>query len=219
MRTRKRDAKQTKRQILAAAERIFVEKGYDAARVDAIAAEAEVNKRMIYVYFGNKEQLYTQVLEKNFENLFALDAPALEKSLPPVQGAKRLVRAHFWFLAKNPNYVRLLGWEILGGGARAGRVLLETAAAGLEELSEVIRRGIDQGVFRKDLDPRRCVMSLVVLSFGYFSRMELLGVLWEQDLRQRDNLESLLEHIVDFCFNGICVAPSLADEGGAPRSC
>lgn len=207
MRTHKRDAQQTKRQILAAAERIFVEKGYDAARVDAIAAQSEVNKRMIYVYFGNKEQLYTEVLKRNFKRLFSLDEEELDPSEPPLQQAQRLVRAYFWFLAENPSYVRLLGWETLGGGARAGRVLIETVSAGMEGLCEVIRRGIDQGIFRKNADPKTCVMSMVLLTLGYFSRLDLLEVLWKRDFRDRGNLEALLEHIVDISFKGVLQNP------------
>ncbi len=50
-----RDPEATKARILAAALREFSAKGISGARVDAIAARAKVNKRMLYYYFGSKE--------------------------------------------------------------------------------------------------------------------------------------------------------------------
>ena len=53
----------TKNKILAAAECEFSEKGIWGARIDAIAASAGVNKRMIYEHYESKEGLYKVVNE------------------------------------------------------------------------------------------------------------------------------------------------------------
>ena len=52
--------------ILEAATREFAENGMGGARVDAIAERAGTNKRMLYHYFGDKEQLYLRVLEEAY---------------------------------------------------------------------------------------------------------------------------------------------------------
>ena len=62
-------AQRTKQNILQAAEEIFAAKGLDGARVDDIAAAAGANKRMLYAYFGSKEQLYQTVLENVYRRL------------------------------------------------------------------------------------------------------------------------------------------------------
>ncbi len=56
----------TKRRILEAALAEFAEKGLAGARVDEIADRAGVNKRMIYAYFGSKEDLWLTVLERAY---------------------------------------------------------------------------------------------------------------------------------------------------------
>jgi AcrR family transcriptional regulator len=56
-----RDAERTKRLLLDAATAEFVEHGIAGARVDRIAAAANVNKAMIYSYFGSKDQLFDAV--------------------------------------------------------------------------------------------------------------------------------------------------------------
>ncbi len=53
-----RDSKSTQTKILAAATQAFVALGPAGARVDAIAAAAGVNKRMLYHHFGDNQGLY-----------------------------------------------------------------------------------------------------------------------------------------------------------------
>lgn len=61
-----RDPERTRAAILEAATKEFAENGMGGARVDAIAERAGTNKRMLYHYFGDKEQLYLRVLEEAY---------------------------------------------------------------------------------------------------------------------------------------------------------
>ena len=60
---RTRDAERTRAELLAVATEVFAEQGLSGARVDEIAERTRTTKRMIYYYFGGKEQLYRAVLE------------------------------------------------------------------------------------------------------------------------------------------------------------
>ncbi len=53
----------TREAIVAAARRLFVEKGFDAATMRAIAAEAQVDPALVHHYFGTKEQLFVSVMQ------------------------------------------------------------------------------------------------------------------------------------------------------------
>jgi AcrR family transcriptional regulator len=57
-----RDPEHSRARILAAAHAEFAQHGFDGARVDRIAALAGINKRMLYHYFGNKDDLFCAVL-------------------------------------------------------------------------------------------------------------------------------------------------------------
>lgn len=71
---RKKDSEQSRLDILEAAEIEFAAKGLYRTRIDEIAVRANVNKRMIYEYLGNKEQLYTRRgFTENSYNTFILD--------------------------------------------------------------------------------------------------------------------------------------------------
>ena len=51
-------------QILAGARRVFLRAGFAASSTDAIATEAKVSKRTLYVYYPSKEDLFVNVLRK-----------------------------------------------------------------------------------------------------------------------------------------------------------
>ena len=61
---RARDAKGTREAILAAAEIVFAEHGFDGARVDTIASTSSYNKSLIGQYFGDKLGLYAEVIKR-----------------------------------------------------------------------------------------------------------------------------------------------------------
>jgi len=207
---RKRDAEATRARILETSENMFVRQGFDGTRVDAIAEIARVNKRMIYVYFGNKEQLYLEVLKKNFAEVAKLDH-ALDPALPPDAQAAAVIHHYFHFLSEHPAFIRLLGWETLNDGRLAGRALVDVAAAELETLHGILRRGVEQGIFRADLDIPKTVMSITALCFGFFNRRALWATLWAEDLTGPEALDAVLDHILSLVFQGIRTSPNTDD--------
>jgi TetR/AcrR family transcriptional regulator len=101
-----RDADATRRRILDGALEEFAEKGLAGARVDSIAERAGSSPRMLYVYFGSKEQLYDEVLRHHV----AQRASALAEGKYPLP---EFVVRHFEALAADESFVRLIVWEAL----------------------------------------------------------------------------------------------------------
>jgi TetR/AcrR family transcriptional repressor of mexJK operon len=58
-------------QIYAAAKQIFMESGYEAASMDAVAARAGVSKATIYVHFEGKQALFEAIIRRHTETLFS----------------------------------------------------------------------------------------------------------------------------------------------------
>jgi AcrR family transcriptional regulator len=61
---RREQAEQTRGRVLAAAARLFEERGYDGASIAAIAAEAGVSAESVYAHFGNKRTLLGELLRR-----------------------------------------------------------------------------------------------------------------------------------------------------------
>jgi len=62
----KKQPAESRDRILAAAVKIFAEKGYGGARIDQIAKEAGVNKALIYYYFEGKEAILNELFQTFF---------------------------------------------------------------------------------------------------------------------------------------------------------
>src|SRR5919107_2222224 len=92
---RQRDAARTKREILEVATSEFADQGYAGARVDEIAAKTSTTKRMIYYYFGGKEQLYVAVLERAYKRIRSLEQQLDVEHLDPVQAVRELAGLTF----------------------------------------------------------------------------------------------------------------------------
>jgi AcrR family transcriptional regulator len=101
-----RNPGRTRERILSAALREFAAKGFAGARVDAIARRADINKRMLYHYFGNKEKLFRAVLRQKIAERRAW---GLNLSSDPAE------RLPFWFktACDDAEWIRLLEWEAL----------------------------------------------------------------------------------------------------------
>ncbi len=106
-----RDPQRTRDRILTAALAEFSAEGFAGARVARIARRARVNKRMLYHYFGNKEDLFREIFDRNLRERarWVTEAPAdLGASLT------------YWFsmACEDSDWIRLIQWEALavGGG-------------------------------------------------------------------------------------------------------
>ncbi|MFJ7157317.1 TetR family transcriptional regulator [Streptomyces sp. NPDC101118] len=128
-----RDSQATKARILEAAFAEFAAYGIAGARVDRIAEAAGANKRMIYVYYGNKEQLFDQVLQQAMEH-GAESVPFEAADLPGYAGAV------FDHLTADPRLVRLMLWKRL---ERPAPTTVEAEAYGRKNavLAEAQRNG------------------------------------------------------------------------------
>ena len=69
--------------IVGAATRVFLDKGYGAASMDAIADEAGVSKQTVYSHFGSKETLFEAIIEDKCNELLSrvsMQAPSLKSA-------------------------------------------------------------------------------------------------------------------------------------------
>jgi AcrR family transcriptional regulator len=106
------DSTDTKRRLLLAACDEFARYGLAGARVDRIAEKARANKRLIYAYFGNKEQLFDTVMVDAL-GVLADAVPFSPDDLPGYSGAL------FDYMVAHPEMVRLSMWKQLERPAAA----------------------------------------------------------------------------------------------------
>ncbi len=153
----RRDAQGTRERILNAALAEFSASGFSGARIHAIARRAGVNVRMLYHYFGEKDDLFRAILRRRFA-----ERPIQPDAAPPAPLGKQM---QDWFdrIASNPDWVRLTQWEALEAGDEP---LVEEAERRHRWGATIERIRAEQTAGRvpSDLDADLLVLAMVALA-------------------------------------------------------
>ena len=122
---------------------------------------------MIYYYFGSKEGLYLAVLEESYRRVRDIEAELHLQDLEPEQALRRLVAFTFDHHLAHESYIRLVMSENINRGqylAQSQRIQ-ELNVPAIEAISNLYKRGVANGDFRKGLDPVDIHASISALSF------------------------------------------------------
>ncbi|BBX71449.1 TetR/AcrR family transcriptional regulator [Mycolicibacterium psychrotolerans] len=196
-----RDAERTRAELLAVATEVFAESGYSGARVDEIAERTRTTKRMIYYYFGGKEQLYLAVLESAYRGIREAEQKLTVDHANPVEAIRRLAEVTFDHHIAHDAFVRLVSIENIHRGEfiHQLRDLPELSQPATSLLDDILRDGREAGVFRSDvtaLDVHLVISSYCVFqvanryTFGYLFDVDLT------DISQRAHLRRMIGDVV-----------------------
>ena len=149
-----RDAERTKRRILDAARREFGMKGFDGARVDAIARAARVNKGLIFYYFQNKEELFRVLSEQRIASTIPTDGEPVDWPLSLFAQEEETL-----------DWVRYFLWEGLTFDPDRPDSLHqnELRSTSFRRVVEEVRRQQSVGALPAGLDPSHLTFFLYVL--------------------------------------------------------
>ena len=171
---RKNNPEKTREDILQAAINEFVQQGLAGARVDAIAERIHTSKRMIYYYFGSKEQLYVEVLEKLYGDIRNTETRMNLTALEPREAIRRLVEFTFDHHDRNVDFVRIVCIENIHNAEFVKRSDAIKAMNNtiLDSLGEILRRGAEEGVFRAGLDALLASRDVTPVTFRDWRKIE-----------------------------------------------
>jgi AcrR family transcriptional regulator len=210
----------TRAEILAAATREFSEKGLSGARVDEIALRTQINKRMIYYYFGSKEGLYSAVLERCYGHIRMSESAMRLDALPPVEALRQLVRHTFDYHSMHPDFVRLVMNENIHQGSYIGDLAsIKTRSRNvLGNLRSLLDRGIAAGVFRADIEPVELHMSISALCFYNVSNRYTFSRIFERDMTSPEAVAARREVVVDMILRWCAADPTKLEPPKPQRS-
>lgn len=204
---RPRSAKTTRENILRAAKKIFSKDGYDGARVDKISKAAKSYDSLIYYYFGSKEKLFVEVLEGAYKDMFEAEKN-LELDLEdPVAALRQIIEFPFRYYLANPEIITLLGTENLQKGKHIGRTRAadQYALPAIAILEDVVRTGVDKGLFRAGVDCRKLYMAMTALGYFYVSNRYTFSVFLNTDLMDTKKIDAWAAYISDLLLDSVLI--------------
>jgi AcrR family transcriptional regulator len=155
---KEREKEHRREEILDAAREVFFRKGLLPATMDEIAEKAELSKATLYLYYKSKEDLYLAVAMRGLEILEGMFRQVIEMNLSPAPTLLQFIEALDLFFDRERNYFRLFSFfqtpQFFNDVSHDLRESCISANHRIWALvTGVLRRGMDEGVFRKDVDP------------------------------------------------------------------
>lgn len=196
---RTRDADRTQLEILAAATAEFADKGLGGARIDAIAERAGINKRLIYYYFGGKDELFLAVLEQTYAHIRQAEQALELEAISPAEAIRRLVSFTWHYYIDHPEFLTLLNSENLHRARhlkQSGKIR-ELNSPLVQSLGLVLERGRKEGVFRGGVDAVQLYISIAGLAYFYLSNNHTLTTIFGRDLMTPKAQSERLSHMTE----------------------
>lgn len=202
-----RDAEETKRRLLQAAKAEFAKNGLGGARVDEISDRAKANKRMLYHYFGSKDDLFQTVLEQAYLDIRNAEQKLQLDSLEPKQALETLVRFTWNYYIKNPEFITLVNSENLHRARhlKKSEAIKVVSRRFVNMVSTILNRGVEAGIFRSGVDPVQLNITIAAIGYYYLTNRFTGSIVFERDLMDPAALDERLEFNIETIIRLVCV--------------
>lgn len=170
---------------MAAAERHFAQRGYEAARLEDIAAEVGIRRAAIFYHFGDKQELYAAVLDELFRDL----GEALPSGGSATERLEAAMTGWVDFTAKRPNVARLILREAANAQPGQPTPLTRAGRATGDWFRAVIAEGIESGELHPQIEPYRFMSLMGAVTIFHFAAMPWLALDQPVDPWGREELD------------------------------
>lgn len=194
----------TEQQIIAAARKIFVQKGLAGARMQDIADEAGINKAMLHYYYRSKDRLFEIVFEEAVGQLLSGVNDIFQADMTPREKIIAAVDHYITSLGRAPYLPLFVVHEISQNPERilqrfASTTLLPNIGLFLKELAVEM----EQGRMRK-VDPWQLMVSLISMCvFPFVGKPLLQAVFQVNDKTFAKMMEERKHFITDFVLTSL----------------
>ncbi|MFW5920241.1 MAG: TetR/AcrR family transcriptional regulator [Polyangiales bacterium] len=162
---REREREARCQSILDAAERIMCQCGFASTTMDVVAAEAELSKGALYLYFDNKDALCAAIAERALDEVYPRLKEAMEGEPTGLGRMRRALELHAQFFQEHPHLYRMMvSWMLVGlqSGEETEAFASYRQAIGrsMSLAIESIELGKSDGTIRADVDPLHLALQM-----------------------------------------------------------
>ncbi len=141
----RRGSAESRRCILEAAEQLFAETGYANTTIRSVAGRAGLSVGTIYLYYGNKEELYSELFRQQLESFSAMTEPLREKE--PLAAIAGLIDSYLDYSIKK---AKLVSMQIKEHDLEIKKPLKRAFFDSQKRLiADILEKGVRKKIFRK----------------------------------------------------------------------
>ena len=184
---KEREKEQRREEIINAAQSVFFEKGLQNSTMDEIAELAELSKGTLYLYYASKEDLYLAVMLRGFDLLHGMIEEVEKQTPSPEEAMWKMGKVYFAFFEKHRNFFRMFHFlQYPGLHRQVSTEMMESCNSQTQKtwklVIEVFRRGIEEGTFRRDINPVEAAVILWSSANSILLRIDNECDRWKQTL-------------------------------------
>lgn len=194
--------------IMAAAERLFSERGFAGTSTRDIAASAGVTSAMLHYYFGNKAGLYRAILQTAVETVRSFIAEAAESQAPASARLTRFIEVESNYLLAHAKLVRILMREMLSGGKEIIHIFQKHPVTNYSLLRQVLADGVGRQELRQ-IDIDLAPISLMGMMAIFHLFQPLVSAIIGNPEYDEKFIKRMAAHTADIFLNGV-VKPGAA---------
>ncbi|WP_422742929.1 TetR/AcrR family transcriptional regulator [Mycobacterium sp. WMMD1722] len=148
-------------QMLDAAVQMFSVNGYHETSMDAIAAEAQISKPMLYLYYGSKEELFGACLDRELARFVDEVRSKIDFTQPPKELLRNAVGSFLTYIDTNR-----ASWIVLYTQATSSQAFAHTVREGRERIIELVSRLLTSGTRNPEPDTDFDMMAVALVGAG-----------------------------------------------------
>jgi TetR/AcrR family transcriptional regulator, regulator of cefoperazone and chloramphenicol sensitivity len=205
----------TRQRLLQAATEVFAEKGFDAATVREICGRAQANVALVNYHFGDKMELYSEVLLAAFRP--PEGAPKPEMPANPEEGIRKIIRAMLDKALDQSDQAGLRYKLMLHEYAQPSTATPRVVTLTLKPVYDLLRKLVGQVA---NIDPdsdqaRMCTHSIIGQVIHYTRSGPVVAVLWPNLKMTPEQRDMIADHIGDMTLRHLHGLAASSSGGGS----
>jgi TetR/AcrR family fatty acid metabolism transcriptional regulator len=186
--------------IISAATKVFARKGFFHAKVSDIAKEAQVADGTIYLYFQNKDDILISLFEEQMQAVLENMVQQISQEADAVKKIQKFALTHLRLIEHNKNVAEIIQVELRQSSKFMKEYKNEKFMQYLNLISDVIRDGQEQGVFRKDIIPE-------IAKRAFFGALDEMSRFWVLSSHKKYDIETAARQISEYFLRGMIKRP------------
>lgn len=206
---REQAAQATRDNILRAATRVFARYGYEGGSVEKISKSAKSFDRMIYYYFGSKEELFIAVLEDMYRRMNEAELKLTLNIEEPVESLQDVIRFVVSYYSKNPEFITLLNTENLHRGKHISKSVRarEYSSPAIAIIRQLLESGVQKGIFQPEVSARNVYLLIAATGYFYISNRHTLSAFLGEDLQTPEAMADWQAFIISTVLRTVLLKP------------
>lgn len=186
--------------IIAAATKVFAQKGFYQSKISEIAKEAGVADGTIYIYFENKDDILISLFEEQMQAVLDNMKSRIVLQTDPARKLEEFAWTHLSLIQKNKDMAEIIQVELRQSGKFMKDYKNEKFIEYLNIIEDIIIEGQKAGLFKENVVPN-------VAKRAFFGALDEVSRCWVLSSRRQYDIKTVARQISGYFLGGITASP------------